>query len=95
MHNTSFVTKSRRHRQETTSVKELNARLKFLYSRMNSQSDPAIQSLIKRTKEARLASQTLSAESFHRRHGDGTDGSARDHEWWKTKPMGSHRHEPS
>jgi hypothetical protein len=63
MHNTSFVTKSRRHRQETTSVKELNARLKFLYSRMNSQSDPAIQSLIKRTKEALGAAERLLRET--------------------------------
>jgi hypothetical protein len=52
MENISFVTKNRRHRQETISVKELNARLDFLYLRVNSQNDPAIQSLIKRTKEA-------------------------------------------
>jgi hypothetical protein len=59
MHNTSFVTKTRRHQQETTSVKELHARLDFLYSRVNSQSDPAIQSLIKRTKEALDAAERL------------------------------------
>jgi hypothetical protein len=66
MHNTSFATKTRRHQQETTSVKELNARLKFLYSRVNSYSDPTIQALIKQTKESldvaeRLLRETRSA----------------------------------
>jgi hypothetical protein len=52
MRTTSFVTKTRRHRKETTSVKDLRVRLAFLHSRLNSQSDPAIQALIVRTKEA-------------------------------------------
>ena len=46
---TSFVTMSRRHRKETTSIAELEKRLIFLYSRVNSRSDPAIQALIART----------------------------------------------
>jgi hypothetical protein len=50
--NTSFVTKTRRHQKETTSVKDLQARLAFLRSRVNSYSDPAIRALIERTEEA-------------------------------------------
>jgi predicted transcriptional regulator len=47
-----FATMSRRHRKQTTSVKDLNARLVFLYSRVNSHSDPALQALINQTKAA-------------------------------------------
>ena len=49
---TSFVTKTRRHRKETTSAKDLRARLAFLRSRMNSGSDPAIRAFNERTEEA-------------------------------------------
>jgi hypothetical protein len=52
MRNTSFVTKTRRHKKETTSMETLRARLRFLRSRVNSQSDPTIQALIKRVEEA-------------------------------------------
>ena len=52
MHNTSFVTKNRRHQKETTNLKELRARLQFLHSRLNSQSDPVIREMIERTEEA-------------------------------------------
>jgi hypothetical protein len=47
-----FATKTRRHRKETTSMAELSKRLTFLYSRVNSRSDPDIQALIARTKAA-------------------------------------------
>jgi len=53
MRNISFVTKTRRHQKETTSVKDLRTRLAFLHSRLNSLSDPAIRKLIAET-EARI-----------------------------------------
>jgi hypothetical protein len=52
MHDTSFVTKNRRHQKETTNLKELRTRLQFLDSRLNSQSDPIIQEMIEPTEEA-------------------------------------------
>jgi hypothetical protein len=55
MHNASFATQTRHHNKETTSLKELQARLQFLRSRVNSHSDPAIQELIKQTKDAIVA----------------------------------------
>jgi hypothetical protein len=57
MSDTSFVTKSRRHQKETTSVKELRARLAWLHSRVNSGSDPTIQALINRTQESLAAAE--------------------------------------
>jgi hypothetical protein len=57
MSDTSFVTKSRRDQKETTSMKELRSRLDWLYSRVNSGSDPAIQALIKRTQESLAAAE--------------------------------------
>ena len=42
----SFVTKTRRHLRETTSLTELRKRLAFLHSRVNSRSDPVIRELI-------------------------------------------------
>ena len=50
--NTSFVTKTRRHRRETRSANALHDRLAFLRSRLNSHSDPVIRALIERTEEA-------------------------------------------
>jgi hypothetical protein len=50
MHNASFATKTRHHNKETTSLKELQARLQFLRSRVNSHSDPAIQELTSRPR---------------------------------------------
>jgi hypothetical protein len=48
----NWATKTRRHKKETRSMKDLSHRMRFLRSRTNAHSDPKIQALIAETQAA-------------------------------------------